>query len=171
MDIDENELIARILGGDQEQYSLLVNRYKHLVYRHCFYIVRDEDIAEDMTQEAFIKAFLHLSRYDAAKASFKTWAFTIATRECLSYLRRNKPLQLEDDEDVVSTLAGTDQLAKDREVYEAVLRLRPKYRTAISLYYWNRYSYEEIANAMGAPIGSVRGWIFRARKELKEALS
>jgi RNA polymerase sigma-70 factor (ECF subfamily) len=170
MNIDENELIAQIVSGDQERYSILIDRYKESLYRHCFYIVRDEDTAEDMAQEAFIKAFLFLARYDAAKAGFKTWLFTIATRECLSHLRRKKPLPLYDDETAISTAAATDQLAKDREVYEAVMQLRPKYRTAISLYYWHRYSYEQIANVMDAPIGSVRSWIFRAKKELKEAL-
>jgi RNA polymerase sigma-70 factor, ECF subfamily len=171
MNIDEKELIAHILGGNQEDYRILIDRHKDQVYRHCFYIVHDEDTAEDMAQEAFIKAFTHLARYDAAKASFKTWVFTIATRECLSHLRRSKPVALEDDETVQSDTAGTEQLARDHEVYEAVMHLKPKYRTVISLHYWHGYSYEEIANAMAAPIGSVRGWIFRAKKELKEALS
>lgn len=171
MNIDEAGLIARIVDGSQEEYRILVDRYKDSIYRHCFYIVRDEDVAEDMAQETCIKAFKNLGRYDPAKAAFKTWAFTIATRECLSYLRRNKPLPLEDDETVAGDTAGTDQLAKDNEIHEAVLGLKPKLRTVIVLYYWHGYSYDEIASAMDVPVGSVRGWIFRAKKQLKEALS
>lgn len=170
MSIDEQELIAQIVNGDQESYRILVDRYKDAVYRHCFYIVRNEDVAEDMAQEAFIKAFFYLPKYDTAKASYKTWVFTIATRECLSYLRRNKPLPLQDDE----LLAGdqtADQWARDREVHNAVMRLRPKLRTVITLHYWHGYSYEEIAKVMDVPIGSVRGWLFRAKKKLKEVLS
>ena len=171
MDLDEREQIARILDGQRDEYRVLIDRYKDHLYRHCFYIVRDEDVAEDMTQETFIKAFNNLNRYDPAKASFKTWAYTIATRECLSYLRRKKPLPLEDDDTVASDTASADQLAKDKEVQEAVMRLKPKFRTVIVLHYWHGYSYEEIANAMDVPVGSVRGWIFRAKKQLKEALS
>lgn len=171
MNNDEAGLIARIVNGEQEEYRILIDRYKDAVYRHCFYIIRDEDAAEDMAQETFIKAFHNLGKYDPAQAAYKTWVFTIATRECLSYLRRRKPLPLEDDETIASNAADTDQMAKDHEVYEAVMRLRPKFRSVIVLHYWHGYSYEEIASAMGAPIGSVRGWIFRAKKELKEALS
>ena len=171
MSNDDNELIAHIMNGDQEQYSTLIDRYKQSIYRHCFYIIRDEDGAEDVAQEAFIKAYTHLGRYDAGKASFKTWLYTIATRECLSYLRRQKSMPLEDDIEVVGDTAPTDQLAKDDELHQAVMRLQPKYRTVISLYYWHNYPYEEIAKVMDVPVGSVRGWLHRAKKELKEALS
>ncbi|HEU4914604.1 MAG TPA: RNA polymerase sigma factor [Candidatus Saccharimonadales bacterium] len=171
MDIDEPRLIASILSGEKDDYRHLVDRYKNDVYRHCFYILRDEDTAEDMAQEAFIKAYRNLHRYDTAKASFKTWIFTIATRECLSYLRQNKHLPLEDEEIAISTYAPVDQQAKEREIYDAVRSLRPKYRTVIVLHYWQGYSYEKMAETMGVPIGTVRGWLFRAKKELKEALS
>lgn len=171
MDNDEPELIAQIVSGDQERFATLVDRYKDDVYRHCFYIIRDEDVAEDMAQEAFIKAFTHLSRYSADKAGFKTWLFRIATRECLSYLRRRKNLPLENEDLLASNGANPEQRAEANETYEAVMRLRPNYRTAIALRYWHGYSYEAIASAMNAPISSVRAWIFRAKKELKEALS
>jgi RNA polymerase sigma-70 factor, ECF subfamily len=171
MSNDEIELIAHIVNGNQEQYCVLVDRYKNDVYRHCFFIVHDEDIAEDMAQEAFIKAYLYLRRFDPTKASFKTWLFTIATRECLSHLRRHQPLHLEEDDLIPSTLAPTDQLAKDSELYTAVMNLEPKYRTVISLYYWHNYPYVDIAKAMDAPVGSVRGWLHRAKQQLKEALS
>lgn len=171
MDIDEPRLIANILSGDKDDYRHLVDRYKNDVYRHCFYILRDEDTAEDMAQEAFIKAYKYLPRYDATKASFKTWLFTISTRECLSNLRRSKHLPLENEEVAISTHTPVDQQAKELEVYEAVRRLRPKYRTVIVLHYWQGYSYEKIAETMNVPIGTIRGWIFRAKKELKEALS
>lgn len=169
MSTDEKGLIVHILNGNQQAYAQLIDRYKQQVYRHCFYIVRDEDIAEDMAQEAFIKAYMHLKRYDPAKAAFKTWVFTIATRQCLTYLRRNKPIPLEQDL-IESTQPPTDHLAKQQELIAAVTSLNPKYRTAITLFYWHGYSYEEIASAMDAPIGSIRSWIFRAKKQLKEAL-
>ncbi len=169
MGIDEPELVARSMNGDGEAYRSLVDRYKNPVYRHCFYIMRDEDSAEDMAQEAFIAAYRQLHRYDHGKGTFKAWLFTIATRRCLSELRRTQPVPLEDEDNVVSPLR-TDQAALENEIHAAVLRLRPTYRTVISLHYWHGYSYEEIACAMNVPIGSVRSWLHRAKQQLKEAL-
>jgi RNA polymerase sigma-70 factor (ECF subfamily) len=171
MNIDENGLIAQILDGDTEHFSALIDRHKESIYRHCFYIVHDEDVAEDMAQQAFIKAYTHLRKFNGDKAGFRTWLSAIATRECLTHLRRRKTLPLENDDAAPSTLADTDQLARDRELHDAVMRLEPKYRTVISLYYWHGYQYADIARAMDAPVGSVRGWIHRAKKLLKEALS
>lgn len=171
MGTDEAELIAHILGGDREQYRVLVDRHKDSLYRHCFYIMHDEDAAEDMAQEAFIRAFRYLSRYDTKKASFKTWLYTIATRLCLAELRKTHPLPLEDQDTLVSAMASPRQLAENLELYEAVVQLKPNYRTVIILHYWHGYSYEDIATYMQAPIGSVRGWLHRAKKQLKEALS
>ncbi len=169
MSNDETELIARIVNGDTEAYRTVVDHYTATLYRHCFYIMRDEDTAEDMAQEAFIQAYRHLSKYDPEKGSLKSWLLTIATRRCLSELRRNRAVRLMDDDIVISPLR-TEQYAKEQEVHDAVLRLKPKYRTVVTLHYWHGYSYAEIAAAMEVPIGSVRGWLYRAKQQLKEAL-
>lgn len=171
MGSDETEQIARILDGDHEAFRQLIDRHKDKLYRHCFYIVRDEDVAEDMAQETFIRAFRYLRRFDVRKGSFQTWLFTIATRLCLAHLRKQHALPLTEEDSIVSTHAEPEQSARDQEMHDAVLRLQPKYRTVISLHYWHGYSYEEIAAYMEAPIGSVRGWLHRAKKQLKEALS
>ena len=171
MGIDEPELIAHILDGDREQYRALVDRHKQTLYRHCFYILHDEDLAEDMAQEAFIRAFDHLHRIDATKASIKTWLFTIATRCCLEQLRRTKPVQLDNEDYPVSTAPSPHQRAQQAELHDAVAKLQPRYRLVISLHYWHGYSYEDIATYMHVPVGSVRGWLHRAKQQLKEALS
>jgi RNA polymerase sigma-70 factor, ECF subfamily len=171
MSTDEPELIAHILDGDTEAYRELVDRHKNALFRHCFYIMRDEDLAEDMAQEAFVRAYEQLTRFDAAKGSFKTWLTTIATRLCLQYLRRDRTVPL-DYQDLLESRHPTPiQDAVDQELHDAVLRLKPQYRTVISLHYWQGYSYEDIAVAMDVPVGSVRGWLHRAKKQLKEALS
>jgi RNA polymerase sigma-70 factor (ECF subfamily) len=72
---------------------------------------------------------------------------------------------------MVSKAASPTRLVENHEVHEAVMRLRPKYRTAITLYYWHGYSYEDIALYMQVPVSSIRGWLHRAKKQLKEALS
>lgn len=171
MSHDETELIARITSGDHEHYRLLVDRYKEALFRHCFYVLHDETMAEDIAQDAFVKAYRQLNKYDAKKASFKAWLFTIATRLCLDELRRNKPLSLENEELILDTNPGPYDRAIDQELYDAVVQLKPKYRTAIILHYWHGYSYQEIAEHLDTPIGSVRGWLSRAKKDLKEILS
>lgn len=171
MSIDEPELIAHILDGDTEAYRTLVDRHKDALFRHCFYIMRDEDLAEDMAQEAFVRAYEQLARFDAAKGSFKTWLTTIATRLCLQYLRRDRTVSLDYQDMLESRHPSPTQDAVDQELHDAVLQLKPQYRTVVSLHYWHGYSYEEIATAMDVPIGSVRGWLHRAKKQLKEALS
>lgn len=173
MSTDETELIARIISGSTEDYRALVDRYKQPLYRHCFYIMREEEDAEDMAQEAFVRAYAQLKKYDADKAAFKTWLFAIATHLCLGQLRKRRalPLELEDEDFLVSSLPTPSEDARNQEIHEAVLRLKPQYRTVIALHYWHGYSYEKIAMYMDAPIGSVRGWLHRAKKELKEALS
>ena len=170
MESTETELIAHILDGDHDAYRVLVNRHKDGLYRHCFYITHDEDVAEDIAQDTLIRAYAHLKKYDAERANFKTWLFVIATRLCLSELRRQKPLPLLEEDYVLSTYATPEQIAENRELYEAVLRLKPRYRTVVTLHYWHDYSYQQIADAMNAPIGSVRGWLSRAKQQLKEAL-
>jgi len=171
MSKDETELIARIVNGHSGEYRLLVDRYKQDIYRHCFFILRDEDDAEDAAQEAFIRAYAHIVRFDPEKASFKTWLFTIGTRECLQTLRRRRTLLLLDEDTLESTLAPTDQTARDRELRDAVLALPTNYQAVITLHYWHGESYESIATEMHVPIGTVRGWLHRAKQQLKEALS
>lgn len=168
---DETELIASIVNGDSSEYRTLVDRYKQDIYRHCFFIVRDEDDAEDAAQEALIRAYMHLKRFDPERASFKTWLFTIGTRECLQTLRKRRTLPLLDEDVLEGTLAPTDQTARDRELRDAVLALSANYRAVVTLYYWHGESYEDIATALHVPIGTVRGWLHRAKQQLKEALS
>ncbi len=170
----DNEVIIQILDGDTELFRLLVDRHKIALYRHCFYITHDEDAADDMAQEAFIKSYMKLGQYDTGKASYKTWLFTIATRLCVDYLRsqKNKSLPILLDEAWTDTTIDLPSVSAEKaELYQQVLNLKPKYRTATMLYYWHGYSYEEIAQYMNVPLGTIRSLLHRAKQQLKEALS
>lgn len=171
MSEDEIELIARIVNGDHSDYRLLVDRYKNEIYRHCFFILHDEDDAEDAAQEALVRAYTYLKRFDPQKASFKTWLFTIGTRECLQILRKRRTLPILDEDMLESTLAATDQTMRDQELRDAVLKLPANYQTVVTLHYWHGESYEAIATQLQVPIGTIRGWLHRAKQQLKEALS
>jgi len=172
MEQNEQELIARIVDGDEEAYATLIDRYKQGLYRHCFRFTRDENEAEDIAHEAFIQAFVHLDRYNP-QFRFSTWLYKIATNLALSHLRKRHTIQLDEDEldRIVSNLPGASDLALYRELREAVDALPLNYRTVVSMHYWQGKSYSEIALSMGTSVGSIKGWMSRAKKQLKEVLS
>ena len=88
MDIEESELINRSLSGDIETYGVLIDRYKHALYRHCFSLVRSEDLAEDIAQETFIASYYALKKFDPQKGKLSTWLFKIATNKALTVLKK-----------------------------------------------------------------------------------
>lgn len=172
MEHNDQLLIAQILDGNDEAYRELIDRYKNGLYYHCFQFVRDEDEAEDLAQQAFIEAFVHLDSYDS-HYKFSTWLYKIATNLALMHIRkrRNALLGEEELDQVMSNLPGTEELALQRELHEAVDRLPLRYRTVVSMHYWQGKSYAEIASSMGTSVGSIKGWMSRAKRQLKEALS
>lgn len=172
MEQNEQELIAHTLDGDEDAFALLVNRYKEGLYRHCFKLMRDEDEAEDVAHEAFIEAYIHLDRYNP-QFRFSTWLYKIATNLALMRLRKRQDVRMDENElnRIVSELPGTEDLTFYRELHDAVDALPLRYRTVISMHYWHGKSYGEIATHMGTSVGSIKGWMSRAKKQLKEVLS
>lgn len=170
---DEAALIKQSLNGDHIAYGQLVDRYKNALYRHCFAIVRNEDVAEDLTQETFITAYYKLSLYKP-KYRLSTWLFKIATNKALTWLKKTGREVAFGDEliaSVASKQPGPDKLATYTELHSAVDKLQVKHRVVVSLYYWQGLSYAEIATVLSAPIGSVRGWMNRAKQQLRKELS
>ena len=169
---DELELIARSMDGDEAAYAVLVDRYKQGLYRHCFRLTHDEDEAEDIALDAFVEAFVHLDRYDS-RFRFSTWLYKIATNLALMHLRKRREVRMDEDEldRIVSNLPGSEELALYRELHEVVDNLPINYKTVVSMHYWQGKSYVEIASHMGASVGSVKGWMHRAKEQLKEVLS
>lgn len=169
---DEQELIVHILDGDDEAYGILIDRYKEGLYHHCFKLVRDEDSAEDIAHEAFIEAFVHLATFNP-QFRFSTWLYKIATNLALAHLRKRRDIRMDEDEldRVLSTLPDTTEFALYRELHEAVDELPHTYATVVSMHYWQGKSYSEIASSMGTSVGSIKGWMSRAKQQLKEKLS
>jgi RNA polymerase sigma-70 factor (ECF subfamily) len=137
-------------------------------------MVKDEDVANDMAQEACIKAYLQLGRY-RPEHRFSTWLYKIATNTCLDYLRSRHHVALDDIPELPanSPLPEAEASANDeaRRLHQAVAKLPLKYQTAISLYYWQDLSYEEIADIMNTPLNTVRTWLRRAKEQLQEELN
>lgn len=169
---DEPELIARSMDGDEDAYAVLVDRYKQGVYHHCFKLTHDEDTAEDIALDAFVEAFMHLDRYNSTYR-FSTWLYKIATNLALMHLRKRRDVRMDEDEldRVISDLPGGEQFALYQELHEAVDSLPSRYRTVVSMHYWHGKSYSEIATHMGTSVGSIKGWMSRAKQQLKEILS
>jgi len=170
---DEPELIASSLDGDQLAYAELIDRYKNALYHHCFVIVHSEEVAKDITQETFIAAYYKLASYNP-EYRLGTWLFKIATNKALNYLQKAKR-EITNSEAIIDSVISTDPTpqarAEDAELHACVERLHPKYRAVISLYYWHGKSYQEIANIVGVPEGTVKGWMHRAKSQLRKDLT
>lgn len=169
---NEPELIARVLDGDEDAYAFLIDRYKTGLYHHCFKFMRDEDEAEDIAHEAFIEAYVHLDKYNP-QFRFSTWLYKIATNLALMRLRQRRDVRMDEDEleRIASDLPSAEDAVFYKQIHSAVDKLPIKYRSVVSMYYWQGKSYKEIAMLLGASVGSVKGWMYRAKKQLKEMLS
>lgn len=173
MQADEKELIAQSIAHDADAYGRLVDRYKNAIYRHCFALLRDEDSAEDIAQETFITAYYKLNSFDQSR-KFSTWLFKIATNKCLNNLKRAKKSTMLSEqmiESIVSPHASPEEQADAAQTHRAVAKLRPEYRVAIELFYFSGHSIEEIAEMTGKPQGTIKGWMSRAKHQLRKELS
>jgi RNA polymerase sigma-70 factor (ECF subfamily) len=180
-------LVDQAIAGDQKAYAELLDRYKDAIYFMLLKMVNNKSDAEDLTIEAFGKAFKNIHQYTPNYA-FSTWLFKIATNNCIDFIRKKKANlisidnTLEDQEGPItsptahlqsSNLDPEEQLIKVQNVQliqEVVSRLKPRYRKLIELRYFKEYSYEEIAEELNLPIGTVKAQLFRARELLFNVL-
>ena len=177
-------LINQAKSGDDQAYDKLLNKYRNSVYNLVYRMVRDIQEAEDLTQEAFIKAFNSLAQFNEEYA-FSTWLYKIATNNCIDFFRKrklqtlslDKPIQYKDSE-IQHESPDPDLnpeksiLARERSnmIQEAIQTLPEKYYTAIVLRHNDEKSYEEIAEILDLPLGTVKARIFRAREMLNKVL-
>lgn len=172
-------LVERCLEGDEEACEALVRRYQDRVFSLVYSIIGGTDQVEDIAQEAFLKAFRSLKSFRGG-SSFYTWLYRITVNTALNALRskgRRQEASLEDlggleflvDPDVgPAESAARRQLAS--RVREAIDRLDEQYRTIVYLRELEDLSYEEIAEVVELPVGTVKSRLFRARQHLKELL-
>lgn len=184
--LEDDKLVKKAIGGDEQAYKKLVDKYERALYFHILKMIKDRDQVEDLVQEAFVKAFDNLNSYNTNYA-FSTWLYRIATNNTIDYLRKkklktlsiDKPMKTKDGEmeiQLPDESAGTDReiIRKQRQriVQNAIDELPEKYRRVIKLRHMEEKSYKEIADILDAPLGTVKAHIFRARellyKELKD---
>ena len=186
--LTDQEIVALARQGREAAYRELIGRYQRPVFSLIYRLVRDREKSEDLAQETFIKVLNALDRYDPSY-KFSSWIFKIAHNTSLDHLRKKElhTLSLEgsphaesasDQEasaiQALSTEETPEDYAASRELGAtlevAIGKLRPEYRTAIIMCHVEGRPYEEIAETMGVPLGTVKTYIHRARNELKKDL-
>jgi RNA polymerase sigma-70 factor (ECF subfamily) len=173
------ELIKNALrDGDQYAYADLMNFYRDSLYFTMLKITRDPHDADDLTIEAFGKAFKNLAQY-TPEFAFSTWLFKIATNNCIDFMRKKKKgistvnTGIDDadmSEQVVTMgLNPEEQIINSQKIHlmrEVVKRLKPHYKKLIDMRYFKEYTYDEIAEELNLPLGTVKAQLFRSREFL-----
>lgn len=170
-------LVARTLEGEAEAFTLLVERYRAVVLRVARRIVRAPQEADDVVQETFMRAYDALRSYDPSRP-LGPWLYRIATNLSLNRLKRRRPTTSLDGEGqqlpLVDGTTGPELRVLEAETRSRVRRevaaLPEHYRRAVELRHVHGMSYEEIAETLDVPLGTVKGWLFRARKRLRQRL-
>ena len=171
--------------GDQKAYAELMSRYKDSIYFMLLKMVNNRDDADDLTIEAFGKAFKNLHQYTPDFA-FSTWLFKIATNNCIDFIRRKRKYTFSIDKNMENDsgqemqfeikspmLDPEEKMIKKQKAIlmrDVVEKLKPRYKRLVELRYFQERSYEEIADELKLPLGTVKAQLFRAREFLYQIL-
>ena len=169
-------MVGRVLAGDSESYAALVGKYQDGLYGYALGMVRDADLAADLVQDAFVKAYTRLrSCHDPAR--FGAWLFRILVNRCKDHLksRRRHTVPLEEDTATAPESDGPSREADRRELFHHVERaletLPVAQREAFLLRHLEGRSYEEMAGMLGSSVGALKMRVMRARETLQRALA
>ena len=175
--MDDNELISRILNGNMNAFTLLVNRYRKLVVHITGRLIQRQEEVEDVSQEVFLKVYQSLGNY-RNESKLSTWIATIAYNTGINHLRKLKKEDGRinfDDTSVLKSLAdfrteNYERIDLHQYIREQIELLPVNFRTVITLYHLEEFSYQEIEQITGMPEGTVKSYLFRAKAILKEKL-
>ena len=176
-------LVEKARKGNEKAFASLMNRYRDSIYYMLLKMVNNPSDAEDLTIEAFGKAFRNLDSY-TPKYAFSTWLFKIASNNCVDFIRKKQvsptPLDhLQDSLDNVTVNIQSDMPDPEESLInhqkisalkDIISQLKPRYKTLIELRYYKEYSYEEISSELNLPIGTVKAQLFRAKTLLYNIL-
>jgi RNA polymerase sigma-70 factor (ECF subfamily) len=179
------KLVQLAVKGDQKAYAELMSRYKDSIYFMLLKMVNNRDDADDLTIEAFGKAFKNLHQYTPDFA-FSTWLFKIATNNCIDFIRRKRKFTFSIDKNMENDsgqemqfeiksplLDPEEKMIKKQKALlmrDVVEKLKPRYKRLVELRYFQERSYEEIADELQLPLGTVKAQLFRAREFLYQIL-
>jgi RNA polymerase sigma factor (sigma-70 family) len=177
------QLVDQAKLGNEKAFATLMNRYRDSIYYMLLKMVNNPSDAEDLTIEAFGKAFSNLEQY-TPRFAFSTWLFKIATNNCVDFIRKKQvsPTPLDHLQDALenvtlniqSDMPDPEESMINRQKIAAlkdiVNQLKPRYKALIELRYFKEYSYEEISSELNLPIGTVKAQLFRAKTLLYNIL-
>lgn len=182
MNDDDRRLIAECLGGRRDAFGELVSRYQARLYNAAVRLVDNTDDAADVVQDAFLNAYQSLHAFKG-DAEFFTWLYRIAFNGAISLKRKKRPtgsldaaagdhgLEPADESEYVRTGHALQRSEEDRLLYAALARLSPEHREVLTMKDLDGLRYEEIAEVLTVPVGTVRSRLHRARLELRELLA
>src|SRR5699024_1345640 len=181
MENNNRQIIEKVKQGDQHAFSELIELYQHKVYRICFRLIGNRHEAEELAQEAFLRAYQNIKSHDSNK-KFSSWLFRIATNLTIDWLKKKKPDYYLDAEvtgaegmTMYTRIPANNKLPEDQvialefqdTVHKAIFQLAPEYRSAIVLKYMEGLSLREMSDIMQIPIGTVKTRIHRGREILR----
>lgn len=177
----DSQLIREIKDGNAELYSQLIERYERRIIAFIYNMLKSarlENMAEDLCQETFYKAFRSLQTFREVEASFSTWLYTIARNTVLSELRKHKATNVSLEHSGLEPLAHAESMPEHSAlrneriqlVRQAIDALPERQRAALILREYEQLDYQEIANVMGQTVSSVKSLLFRARANVKTQL-
>jgi RNA polymerase sigma-70 factor (ECF subfamily) len=177
-ELNEEVLVGQSAAGDELAYGKLVKRYQSRLFNFVRSMLRNEELAEDITQESFVKAFYSLSKLKNP-ASFKSWLFRIANNNTLDYLRKKRLPQVDVDEHLRESYVddrgnpeeGVVSGARTKHIHEALGALKEDQKAILVMCDLEGLSYQEIAEVLKIPFGTVQSRIFYARRKLREHLN
>lgn len=170
--MDEQQIIKQILAGDKKAYAHIINEYKNPLYATILRMTRNPQTAQDFVQEAFIKIYEQLPKYDG-KGSFKSWLYRVAINFCIDEFRKKsyqiKQAELQDDQLVNESHPEVIFLKKEqsRQLEKLIATLPELERMILLLRYVNELSYTEIADLLHIPLSDVRNKLHRAKKKMR----
>lgn len=178
--LQDEDIIRLVLNGHGEAYSILVDRYKNMIYDMCYKYTYDYNEAQDLSQDIFLKVYRKLDTFKNS-SSFSTWLYRIGINTCIDWTRKNKKVKnvmYIDEDEYVERLPSRGPEPEDvvlegerRElVRDAILNLQEKYRTVVILYNYKNLSCIEISKILDIPVKTVETRLYRAKKMLKELL-
>jgi len=168
----DQEVISRVIGGDRDAFAMLIGRYSDPLYRHALGMTGSPDVAEDILQTSFIKAYHHLGE---VRGRFDAWLFRIVANGCKDWLKNIRRTHLSYDEDDQASGYATPDEDLDRtelrqDLDHALAQLAPSLREAFIMKHVEGRSYEEMADLLGTTVGALKMRVHRAREALQALL-
>lgn len=178
--LDDLNLVTRAVTGETSAFTILFDRYRPAIQHYISRQMPDSTDVHDLTMEAFGKAFLKLGTY-VPNHAFSTWLFKIARNNCIDFSRRRRLERLHQTSIELSSFTGISDREPDPEtammrqermamVYSLLQELHPRYRRMLELRYYEDMRYDEIAQKLNLPIGTIKAQLFRAKEMMRQLL-